>query len=264
MKKYLVIGNPIEHSLSPKLHNYWINLNNINAIYEKEKLNNNDLEELVLRVRKKEISGVNITVPFKRDIIKYIDNLSPEAEITQSVNTIHLENDKILGSNTDIVGFELAIKHINFSLKNKKVFIIGAGGVVPSVIYALKKMNVSSITISNRTKEKAENLKKFNNDLITVNWGEVPNFDLIINATSLGLNGNDEIKLNFSENVEGKLFYDVIYNPKETTFLKRGKKLGSQTENGRMMFIHQAAEAFKIWHGIEPKINKEVIGLLDQ
>ena len=73
---------------------------------------------MVLRVRKKEISGVNITVPFKRDIIKYIDNLSPEAEITQSVNTIHLENDKILGSNTDIVGFELAIKHINFSLKN--------------------------------------------------------------------------------------------------------------------------------------------------
>ena len=102
MKKYLVIGNPIEHSLSPKLHNYWIKMNNINAIYEKEKLNNNDLEALVLRVRKKEISGVNITVPFKRDIIKHIDNLSPGAEITQSVNTIHLENDKILGSNTQL------------------------------------------------------------------------------------------------------------------------------------------------------------------
>ena len=263
MKKYLVIGNPIEHSLSPKLHNYWIKMNNINAIYEKEKLNNNDLEALVLRVRKKEISGVNITVPFKRDIIKHIDNLSPGAEITQSVNTIHLENDKILGSNTDIMGFEFAIKHTNFSLKNKKIFIIGAGGVVPSVIFALKKMNVSSISISNRTKEKAENLKNFFDDLEIVNWGEVPNFDLIINATSLGLNGNDEIKLNLSDNIEGKFFFDVIYNPKETTFLKKGKKLGNYTENGRMMFIHQAAEAFKIWHGIQPKINKEVIGLLD-
>jgi shikimate dehydrogenase len=263
MKKYLVIGNPIEHSLSPKLHNYWIKLNNINAVYEKEKLNNNDLETLILRIRKKEISGVNITVPFKKDIIKYIDHLSPDAKTTQSVNTIHLEDDKILGSNTDIMGFELAIKNFNFSLKDKKIFIIGAGGVVPSIIFALKRMNVSSISISNRTKEKAENLKNLFNDLIIVNWGEVPNFDLIINATSLGLNGNDEIKLNFSENIKDKFFYDVIYNPKETSFLKKGKKLGNYIENGRMMFIHQAAEAFKIWHGIEPKINKEVIGLLD-
>ena len=263
MKKYLVIGNPIEHSLSPKLHNYWIKLNNINAVYEKEKLNNNDLETLILRIRKKEISGVNITVPFKKDIIKYIDHLSPDAKTTQSVNTIHLEDDKILGSNTDIMGFELAIKNFNFSLKDKKIFIIGAGGVVPSIIFALKRMNVSSISISNRTKEKAKNLKNLFNDLIIVNWGEVPNFDLIINATSLGLNGNDEIKLNFSENIKDKFFYDVIYNPKETSFLKKGKKLGNYIENGRMMFIHQAAEAFKIWHGIEPKINKEVIGLLD-
>ena len=263
MKKFLVIGNPIEHSLSPKLHNYWIKLNNINAVYEKEKLNNNDLETLILRIRKKEISGVNITVPFKKDIIKYIDHLSPDAKTTQSVNTIHLEDDKILGSNTDIMGFELAIKNFNFSLKDKKIFIIGAGGVVPSIIFALKRMNVSSISISNRTKEKAENLKNLFNDLIIVNWGEVPNFDLIINATSLGLNGNDEIKLNFSENIKDKFFYDVIYNPKETSFLKKGKKLGNYIENGRMMFIHQAAEAFKIWHGIEPKINKEVIGLLD-
>ena len=263
MKKYLVIGNPIEHSLSPKLHNYWIKLNNIDAIYEKEKLKVKDLEALVSRVRKKEISGVNITVPFKREIIKYIDKLSPEAEITQSVNTIHLEKDKIVGSNTDIKGFEIAIKDINFSIKGKKIFIIGAGGVVPSIIFALKKVNVSSITISNRTKEKAENLKNFFNDLIIINWGEVPDFDLIINATSLGLNNNDEIELSFPESVKGKFFYDVIYNPKETPFLKKGKKLGNHIENGRMMFIHQAAEAFKIWHEIEPKINKEVIGLVD-
>ena len=263
MKKYLVIGNPIEHSLSPKLHNHWIKLNNINAIYEKEKLNVNDLEALVSKVREKKISGVNITVPFKREIIKYIDKLSPEAEIVQSVNTIHLENDKIVGFNTDINGFELAIKDINFSIKDKKIFIIGAGGVVPSIIFALKKINVSSITISNRTKEKAENLKNFFNDLIIINWGEISDFDLIINATSLGLNNNDEIELNFPESVKDKFFYDVIYNPRETSFLKKGKKLGNYTENGKMMFIYQAAEAFKIWHGIKPKISKDIIGLLD-
>ena len=264
MKKYLVIGNPIKHSLSPKLHNYWIKLNNIDAQYEKEKLNNNDLKFLISKIKKKEISGVNVTVPFKKEVISYIDILSVEAESTQSVNTIHLENDKIIGSNSDTQGFELAIKNLNFNIKNKKIFILGAGGVVPSIIYVLKKMSVSKIIISNRTLEKAESLQNLFKDLSIVNWGEVPNFDVIINATSLGLNINDKIDLDFSLDGKNKLFYDVIYNPKETIFLKKGKKIGGRAENGKMMFIYQAAASFKIWHGIEPKIDNDVIGLLDQ
>ena len=264
MKKFLVIGNPINHSLSPKLHNYWINQNNIDADYQKRKLDNYDLENLILKIKNKEISGVNVTVPFKKDIISYLDKLSPEAEVTQSVNTICLEDNNIIGYNTDIRGFELAIKDAKFNLTDKNILILGAGGVVPSIIFALNKMKVSKITLCNRTKEKAENLKNFFKNLSIVNWGEVPDFDMVINATSIGLNNEDFINLDFSKIEKGKFFYDVIYNPKETNFLKIAKKLGNKTENGMKMFIHQAAETFKIWHGIVPEINKEVSNFLNK
>ena len=159
MKKYLVIGNPISHSLSPKLQNYWIKKHNIDAIYEKEKLNEDELEKLFVNIRNKKVNGANVTVPFKKAVIPFLDKLSTEAESTQAVNTIYLENDKLIGHNTDIDGFELGIKKINYNISNKKIFILGAGGVVPSIIYALNKMKISEITITNRTREKAENLK---------------------------------------------------------------------------------------------------------
>ena len=139
MKKYLVIGNPIEHSLSPKLHNYWIKKNNIKAVYEKKQLNENDIKNIIYEVKDETISGINVTLPFKKSVIPFVDRLSPEAIKTQSVNIIYKENNKVVGHNTDIGGFELAIKNINYDLKNKKVFILGAGGVVPSIILALKK-----------------------------------------------------------------------------------------------------------------------------
>jgi len=263
MKKYIVIGNPIEHSLSPKLQNYWIKNHNIDAIYEKEKLNENELEELFLNIRDKKINGVNVTVPFKKVVIPFLDKLSAEAESTQAVNTIYLDNDKIIGHNTDIDGFELGIKKINYDISDKKIFILGAGGVVPSIVYALKKMKVSEIIIANRTREKAENLKNLFGELKIVEWGEIPDFDMIINATSIGLKKDDEINLNFSSIGKNKIFYDVIYNPKETNFLKTGKKLGNVTENGKLMFIYQAISAFNIWHGVRPIVNDEVIKLLD-
>ena len=264
MKKYLVIGNPIEHSFSPKLHNFWIKNNNIDAIYEKKKLDNNELEKLFLEIREEKIAGINITVPFKKSVIPFIDLLSDEANKTQSVNTVYLENNKIIGHNTDIDGFKLGIKNSTFEVEGKKIFILGAGGVVPSIIFALKKMNASQIILSNRTKEKAENLKGLFEDLKIVDWGEVPTFDMIINATSLGLNINDKINLDFSKIEKGKFFYDVTYNPSLTSFLEQGKKLGHGIENGKMMFIYQAYLAFKIWHGIYPNINDEIINLLEK
>ena len=264
MKKYLVIGNPITHSLSPELHNYWLRENSINGTYNKEQLNENDLKEFFLKIKNKEINGANITVPFKKDVISYVDQLSLEAEKTQSVNTVYLKNDKIIGHNTDINGFELAIKDANYDVEGKKVLILGAGGVVPSIIFALYKMRVLSVTISNRTKTKAENLKSLFNDLKIIDWGEASSSDMIINATSIGLKKEDKLNLDFSKFQNCEFFYDVIYNPKETNFLKDGKNLGKKTENGKKMFIYQAAKAFKIWHGIEPKINEQVIGLLDK
>ena len=160
MKNFLVIGNPIEHSMSPKLHNHWIKENNIEAKYDKKKVNESDIEGIINDVREDKIEGINITVPFKKSVIPFLDKLTPLANEAQSVNTIYKENNKIIGHNTDIGGFELALKSINYDLNSKKVFILGAGGVVPSIIIALKKMGVSKIILSNRTKIKAENLKK--------------------------------------------------------------------------------------------------------
>ena len=206
MKKFLVIGNPIEHSLSPRLHNYWIKNNNINAVYEKQKLIENDLERIISQVREKKINGINVTVPFKKAVISYLDELTVEANKTQSVNTIYLKNNKLVGDNTDIIGFQKSVEDFKYDLNNKVVFILGAGGVVPSIIFALIKMKASKIIISNRTREKADVLKNSFKNIEIVDWGKAPNFDMIINATSLGLNKNDKIKLDFSKVGKNKFF----------------------------------------------------------
>jgi len=263
MKKYLVIGNPIEHSLSPKLHNHWFEKNNINAIYNKKQINESDIKDIISELRNEKIDGINVTVPFKKSIIPFVDELSAEANNAQSVNTIYKENNKVLGHNTDISGFELAIKKKSYDIKGKKIFILGAGGVVPSIILALKKMGADKIILSNRTKKKAEQLKKIFPNLEIVNWGEIPEFNMIINATSLGLNKGDEIKLDYAGIGTNKLFYDVVYNPKQTKFLSKAKQFGNQTENGKMMFIYQAHQAFTLWHKVMPKIDEETIKLLD-
>ncbi len=263
MKKYLVIGNPIEHSLSPRLHNFWIKTNNLDAIYEKKKLNYSEIDNLILDVKKKKIHGINVTVPFKKTVIPYLDQLSFESENTQSVNTIYLDNDKLVGHNTDIEGFERSIKDLKLDITNKKILILGAGGVVPSIIFALYKMKVIEIIVSNRTKSKADSLKDLFKNLTIVDWGTVPEVDIIINATSIGLKKNDKINLDISKIGPNKFFYDVIYKPNQTNFLKEGQKLGNRTENGKLMFIYQALASFKVWHGVEPKINEELIKILD-
>ena len=263
MKKYLVIGNPINQSLSPKLHNHWITQNNIEAIYERKKFDYNELENLILDIRQEKISGANVTVPFKNAVIPYLDELSEEAKKTHAVNTICFKNKKIIGYNTDIIGFETGIKKINFNFKNKKIFILGAGGVVPSIVYASIKMGSSEIFVSNRTKSKAEKIKNIFDNVQIVDWGDIPNFDAVINATSLGLNKEDKINLDFTKIGKNKLFYDLIYNPGETNFLNTGKKLGNMSENGKLMFIYQAFSAFKLWHGVEPSVKSETIKLLD-
>ncbi len=263
-KKYIVIGNPIEHSFSPKLHNYWLKENNIDAIYDKKKLHDNEIKNIISEVKEEKINGINVTVPFKRAVIPFLDKLSLEAKDTQSVNTIYFQNGSTIGHNTDIAGFELAIKYAKYDISNKEIFILGAGGVAPSIIYSLKKMKAAKITLTNRTKEKAENLKKLFKEIEIVDWGERIDSDMIINATSIGLNNKDVLDFDYSANGPNKFFYDVIYNPRETIFLKRAKLFGNRTENGKMMFIYQAHQAFTIWHKLMPQINDETIKLLDQ
>ena len=139
MKKYLVIGNPISHSLSPRLHNYWLKQNNISATYDKVKLEENEIKEIIRDIKKQKIIGCNVTVPFKKKVIPLLDKLSPEAEKTQSVNTIVFQKGNLIGYNTDILGFDKAIKDLNFNMKDKRILILGAGGVVPSIVLLSKK-----------------------------------------------------------------------------------------------------------------------------
>ena len=277
MKKYLVIGNPIEHSLSPLIHNHWIKKYHIiDSIYEKKKIEEKDLKNIIKGIRNNEIMGVNVTVPFKKLVIPFLDKLDFVAKETQSVNTIFKIDNKIIGYNTDSAGFWDSIKElyprdskhtIQPLLNGKHIFILGAGGVTSSIVSALKSEG-ANIILSNRTKEKADELKELFPKLEILDWGKKPSVcNIVINTTSVGLKKEEEIKVDFSDYDKNfhknTLFYDLIYNPKETSFLRKARLRGNKTVNGKMMFLNQAKYAFNIWTNIMPEIDSEVVKLLD-
>ena len=286
MKKYLVIGNPIGHSLSPLIHNYWMKKYHlIDSVYEKKKVEKKDLIGIVDQVRSGEIKGVNITVPYKKEIIPLLDEIKGDAQLTQSVNTLCKVNNEVHGYNTDTKGFKYSLddSHLPNNLeynfidcKNKNIFIIGAGGVTSSILEAFID-TANKIYITNRTKEKAKELKKLGDISITllgrkkntievVEWGEKPEIcDVVINTTSVGLTKDENLNLDFKDyqNNKNTLFYDLIYNPKETKFLKEARLRGNKTMNGKMMFIWQAQIAFHMWTGVEAEIDGDVIKLLN-
>ena len=286
MKKYLVIGNPIGHSLSPLIHNYWMKKYHlIDSVYEKKKVEKKDLIGIVDQVRSGEIKGVNITVPYKKEIIPLLDEIKGDAQLTQSVNTLCKVNNEVHGYNTDIKGFKYSLdnshpssnlKYNFIDCKNKNILIIGAGGVTSSILEAFID-TANKIYITNRTKEKAKELKKLGDISITllgrkkntievVEWGEKPEIcDVVINTTSVGLTRDENLNLDFKDyqNNKNTLFYDLIYNPKETKFLKEARLRGNKTMNGKMMFIWQAQIAFHMWTGVEAEIDGHVIKLLN-
>ena len=275
MKKYLVIGNPIEHSLSPMIHNYWMKKYNlIDNIYEKRKVEEKNLKDIINEIREENLVGVNVTVPFKKLIIPFLDELDSTAQETKSVNTLVKIKNKIIGYNTDKPGFALTkndlypakdVKAFN-PIKKKTIFILGAGGVTASIISAFKQ-GLVKIFLSNRTREKANELKKIFPNIEVLDWGQRPqNFDVVVNTTSIGLKQNQRIDLDFSDcdKDKNKLFYDLIYNPKETNFLKEARLRGNQIKNGQKMFLNQAMYAFKLWTNIEPEIDIEIVKLLDK
>ena len=277
MKKYLVIGNPIEHSLSPIVHNYWMKKYHlIDCVYERKKIDEKELSNIVKKIRDNEIVGMNITVPFKKLIIPFLDELNSFAKETQSVNTVQKVNNKIVGYNTDSIGFGKTINELypqnssktntnNLILNGKNILILGAGGVSSSIISALERKG-GNIIISNRTKKKTNELKKLFPKIEILDWGKKPKtYDIVINTTSVGLKKDEKINIEFNDcnKDKNKLFYDLIYNPRETNFLKEARLRGNMTMNGQMMFLYQAAYAFNIWTNIEPKIDNEIIKLLD-
>ena len=275
MKEYLVIGNPIGHSLSPLIHNHWMKKYRLfDSIYEKRKVEEKDLENIVKEIREDKIIGVNVTVPFKKLIIPFLDKLDFTAKKTESVNTLFKIEDKVVGYNTDREGFALTMRELfpdpndNMMptvLQGKNIFILGAGGVTSSIIDALQHEG-AKIFLSNRTKKKAEELKKKYAEVEVLDWSKRPSTcDIVINTTSIGLTKDEKINIDFSDcsGDKDKLFYDLIYNPKETNFLKEARLRGNNTMNGQRMFLNQAIYAFNLWTDIKPEIDEEVIKLLD-
>ncbi len=262
MKKHIIIGKPLSHSLSPEIHNYWFKENQINGFYEKIELKKEEIEECIKKIKIKKIFGMNVTVPYKQLVIPYLETLSQTAEKTNSVNTVYFKNGQIYGDNTDVFGFEQSIIKNKLNLKDKTAFIFGSGGVVPSIIVGLKNLRVKEINISNRTRQKAEIIQKNFNNINVVDWGEIKDCDLFINCTSIGLKKDDKIKIDLKEFKDKKIFYDLIYNPPTTDFLFRAKSAGHKVVNGKDMFLYQAQKAFSLWHDIMPEIDEKLINSL--
>lgn len=284
MNNYFVIGNPISHSLSPLIHNHWFRKYRVDSNYEKRKLDEDHLKSFIEEVRRvPQINGANVTVPFKKKIIPFLDELTEISQRTLSVNTIYKEKGKLIGHNTDAMAFGQTLVDLKFLRDEKDIaitdqplrsLIIGAGGVTSSVIWAMGNLNSnkeSTSYIINRTKKNAENLiyngmtENYSKPKV-LDWGDIPkNLDIIINTTSIGLTKDEKLKLDFSSynGLKNTLFYDLIYNPKETNFLADAKKRGNKVMNGKMMFILQAKLAFYYWTKIDAEIDDEVINLLN-
>ena len=206
MNNYFVIGNPISHSLSPLIHNHWFRKYRVDSNYEKRKLDEDDLKGFIEEVRRvSQINGANVTVPFKKKIIPFLDELTEISQRTLSVNTIYKEKGKLIGHNTDAMAFGQTLVDLKFLRDEKDIaitdqplrsLIIGAGGVTSSVIWAMGNLNSnkeSTSYIMNRTKKNAENLiyngmtENYSKSKV-LDWGHIPkNLDIIINTTSIGL-----------------------------------------------------------------------------
>ena len=266
-KKYGIIGNPIKHSLSPILHNYWFEKYKIDANYSIIEIENNELPNLINRIKNKDLIGINITLPYKQKIVPHIDVLINDAEITSSVNTVFLDDKgTIVGENTDVFGLQAAyLKEVD-NISRRNALVIGAGGVSPSVILSLEKCGVKNISIANRTEDKCIFLKKKFKYLNIINWvnlkNELKNYDIIINATSLGLKNGQDFNFNFDQVKNSLIYIDTIYNPLETKTFKYLKEKNIRVFNGLEMFIYQGQKAFYLWTKINPEIDQKLIELL--
>ena len=262
-----VIGKPIKHSLSPLIHNYWIKKYQLGLEYKKMEVEKESLSSLIENLREGKITGLNITLPYKKEIIPYLDNVSHSAKDIGAINTVFIRGNKVYGENTDGIGFTRALeKKTKFNFSNKSIYILGAGGASYGIISELIGKNVEKIYVTNRTKQKTiqliKHFKTKNKEikLEFIEWKDLaPNsdVDLIINTTSFGMKDNECIKINMNNLRDTLIFVDIIYSPKETELLKLFKKEGFVCMNGLNMLIEQAAVSFELWFNISLN-NKDI------
>lgn len=256
-----LIGQPVEHSFSPSIHNPLFEKYNINSKYMCFDVNEEHLKEAVAAIKALKIKGANVTIPHKIDIMNYLDDININARIIGAVNTIKNDNGRLVGYNTDGVGFVNSVIDKGYKIKDKNVMILGSGGAARSIAVEIANNNVKFIEIRNRSIDKAQNIA----DIIKQNFKcivktgdlnvskeDLENIDILINTTSLGMSPNvDKIPIDETIKLDKKLLVcDIVYNPKETRFLKWAKENNLETLGGIDMLINQALEAFYIWTGV--------------
>lgn len=261
-KTFAVIGDPIDHSLSPNIHSAAFRELNLDCSYIAYRIAKGELEEGVESLKKIKIDGFNVTIPHKVEMMKYLDRMDESCNIIGAVNTVTNDEGILKGYNTDMDGFLDPFKKRNMSVKNLKVLLLGAGGAARAIVAGFAKEHAQSITIANRTLENANKMAKFSNELgLNANAVKIDDvrdsakyYDVIVNATSVGLkNESSPISL---ESIDPKtIVYDIVYMPMNTDFLKKAKERGATIIYGYEMLLGQATRAFEIWHGMEAPYN---------
>ncbi len=261
MKKwYAVIGDPIEQSKSPIMHDKWFVENEIDATYIPLHVRSCNLGDTVENLRNLGCSGWNVTIPHKSAIIPYLDALEPSATIMNAVNTVRVKEDgTLIGANTDGEGFVNALTEVfnDIEFKAKKILVIGAGGAARGIVYALRNAGNESITVANRTKHKAQRLVETVDNATAISLHEAQSnltkYEVIIQTTDVGMmHGQAGMPIELDQLVAGTIVCDIIYNPLETEFLKEAKRKGALTMSGVDMFVHQGALSFFKWTSISP------------
>ena len=272
-KQLGIIGNPVEHSFSPKMHNFISELMGNNYVYSAWRVE--DVENAIKGMRALGIRGMNVTAPHKITVMQYLDEIDESAQLLGSVNTVVNNNGILRGYNTDGEGFYLSMVKAGMEVRGKRLLIIGAGGVTEPTALRLIKAEPKSLTILNRTPQKVIPLKEriFNKTGFTIGT-EVSEFDIIINTTSAGMEPQlDVIPTDMIEGMnnldfinENTAVVDMIYNPEETLFLKQAKSRGAKTLNGLGMLIYQGILAYELFtetklpDDIYDHIKREVFG----
>jgi shikimate dehydrogenase len=260
---YGVFGNPISHSKSPLMLNCAFKANGINAVYAAFKIEQGTLKEAIQGIRALNFRGVNVTIPYKVEVMSYLDEIDEGARVIGAVNTIVNDNGKLIGYNTDGIGYVRSLcEETGISLKGKRVLLLGAGGAGRGIAYALAKAGAALVWVSNRTESKADELVSYISLLTEAKSiapaaiaGIIDKVDLVVNNTSLGMHPNiNEIPLDPSLLHDKLVVSDIIYTPMETLFLKEAKARGAITHGGLGMFIYQGAYAFEYWTGQQAPI----------
>jgi len=261
-----VIGHPIEHSMSPIMHNAALKDKSLDYVYVAFNIPPNDLKKAVLGFKMFSIKGINVTIPHKEKIIPYLDEIDPLAEKIGAVNTIKNEGKYLIGKNTDASGAKKALLDAGCEISGKKVLILGAGGAAKAVSFAISE-DLDALYISNRTEKRAIKLAKDLTNKTTIkavgknmNINTLKNLvndvDILVNTTPLGMHPNIEGSPISQEMLHKNLFvFDIVYNPLETRLLKEARKIGCKTLGGLDMFVNQGALAFEWWTGKKPNLS---------